>query len=136
MTMDNTVVWADIPVTDLDRAMKFYNAVLQIEFQRVEGMEGIALPAPPDQSASTSDQQGPMPVSFDLAMGENQKPSTEGCTIYINSHDDPEGMLQRAAAAGGTVLMPVTDMGEMVGSIGFFMDSEGNRIGVHKPPQR
>jgi predicted enzyme related to lactoylglutathione lyase len=136
MTMDNTVVWADIPVTDLDRAMKFYNAVLQIEFQRVGGMEGIALPAPPDQSASTSDQQGPMPVSFDLAMGENQKPSTEGCTIYINSHDDPEGMLQRAAAAGGTVLMPVTDMGEMVGSIGFFMDSEGNRIGVHKPPQR
>ena len=30
--------------------------------------------------------------------------------------------------------MPVTDMGEMVGSIGFFVDSEGNRIGVHKPP--
>ena len=32
--------------------------------------------------------------------------------------------------------MPVTDMGEMVGSIGFFSDCEGNRIGVHKPPHR
>jgi predicted enzyme related to lactoylglutathione lyase len=31
--------------------------------------------------------------------------------------------------------MPVKDMGEMVGSIGFFRDSEGNRIGVHKPPK-
>jgi predicted enzyme related to lactoylglutathione lyase len=31
--------------------------------------------------------------------------------------------------------MPVTDMGEMIGFIGFFLDSEGNRIGVHKPPE-
>ena len=42
-------------------------------------------------------------------------------------------MLERAVAAGGQIEMPVTDMGEMVGSIGFFIDSEGNRIGVHKP---
>ena len=27
--MDNTIVWADIPVTDLDRAIRFYSAVLQ-----------------------------------------------------------------------------------------------------------
>ena len=44
-------------------------------------------------------------------------------------------MIERAVAAGGKLLMPVTDMGQMVGSIGFFLDSEGNRIGVHKPPQ-
>jgi len=132
--MDNTVVWADIPATDLDRAMKFYGAVLQRKFQRVEGMDGIALEAPPDQSASADAQQG-SPVSFDLAVGENQMPSTDGCTIYLDSHGDPEGMLQRAARAGGRILMPVTDMGEMVGSIGLFIDSEGNRIGVHKSPR-
>ncbi len=132
--MDNTVVWADIPATDLDRAMKFYGAVLQRKFQRVEGMDGIAIEAPPDQAAPPDPQQG-FPVSFDLAVGENQKPSTEGCTIYLDSHGDPEGMLQRAAAAGGQIVMPLTDMGEMVGSIGLFIDSEGNRIGVHKPPQ-
>jgi predicted enzyme related to lactoylglutathione lyase len=130
--MDNTVVWADIPATDLDRAMKFYGAVLERKFQKVEGMEGIALEAPPEQSDA---RQGPQPVSFDLAVGENQKPGTGGCTIYLDSHGDPEGMLQRAVAAGGQVLMPLTDMGEMVGSIGMFLDSEGNRIGVHKPPQ-
>ena len=44
-------------------------------------------------------------------------------------------MLKRAADAGGTILMPLTDMGQMVGSIGFFLDSEGNRIGVHHPPK-
>ncbi len=132
--MDNTVVWADIPVTDLDRAMKFYGAVLQQAFTRVEGMAGIALPAP-GQSDSSDMRKGPWPVAFDLAVVPDRKPSIDGCTIYLNSHGDPEGMLQRAAAAGGKILAPVADMGEMVGSIGFFLDSEGNRIGVHKPPQ-
>jgi predicted enzyme related to lactoylglutathione lyase len=28
--------------------------------------------------------------------------------------------------------MPATFMGDMVGTIGFFRDTEGNRIGVHK----
>lgn len=131
--MENTVVWADIPVTDLDRAMNFYGAVLQRKFAKVEGMDGIALEAPPENAPNM--QEGPFPVSFDLALSEQVKPSAEGCTIYLNSHGDPEGMLQRALAAGGELLMPVTDMGQMVGSIGFFKDTEGNRIGVHKPPQ-
>ncbi len=133
MPFENTVVWADIPVTDLDRAMKFYGAVLQNDFQKVEGMDGIALLAPPP-GFDPSQMQGPPPVSLDLAKGEQQAPSMQGCTIYLNSGGDPEGMLQRAAEAGGEVLMPVTDMGEMVGYIGFFRDTEGNRIGVHKPP--
>jgi predicted enzyme related to lactoylglutathione lyase len=132
--MENTVVWADIPVTDLERAMKFYSAVLGQEVKPVEGMPGIALIAPPE-GFDPSQIQGPPPVSFDLALTEQMKPSMDGCTIYLNGYGDPEGMLQRAVAAGGEMLMPVTDMGEMVGSIGFFKDSEGNRIGVHKPQQ-
>ena len=130
--MENIIVWADIPVTDLDRAMKFYGAVLQHPFTTVEGMEGIGLPAP---EASSSDGQQQFPVAFDLMVVTDRKPSAEGCTIYLNSHDDPEGMLQRAADAGGRIDMPATDMGQMVGTIGAFIDSEGNRIGVHKPPQ-
>lgn len=134
--MDNIIVWADIPATDLDRAMKFYGAVTQKKFQKVEGMDGIAIEAPPDDPAERDAMmQGKAPVSFDIAVGENQVPGTTGCTIYLNSGGDPEGMLQRAVAAGGRLLMPLTDMGEMVGSIGMFLDSEGNRVGVHKPPQ-
>ena len=130
--MENTIVWADIPVTDLDRAMEFYGAVLQRKFTKVEGMDGIALEAPSEEQSGGQPDQ--FPVSFDLALGETLKPSTEGCTVYLNSYGDPEGMLDRAVAAGGELIMPVTDMGEMAGFIGFFKDSEGNRIGVHKPP--
>jgi uncharacterized protein len=132
--MDNTIVWADIPVTDLDRAMKFYGAVLQREFVKAEGMDGIALEAP-QEPAPTGMPEGSFPVSFDLAVVKDRKPSADGCTIYLNSFGDPEAMLRRAEAAGGKILAPVAYMGEMVGSIGFFLDSEGNRIGVHKPPQ-
>ena len=99
--MDNTIVWADIPVTDLDRAMKFYSAVLQHEFVKVPGMEGIALLAP---EPGMDNLEGPAPVSIDLAVVQDYKPSRDGCTIYLNSHDDPEGMLQRAAEAGGQIL--------------------------------
>jgi uncharacterized protein len=132
--MDNLIVWADIPVTDLDRAMKFYGAVLQTRFVRMEGVDGVALQAP-QEPAPSGMPEGPFPVSFDLAVVEDRKPSADGCTIYLNSYGEPEAMLKRAEAAGGKILAPVADMGQMVGSIGFFLDSEGNRIGVHKPPQ-
>ncbi len=127
--MQNLIVWADIPVTDLDRAMEFYAAVLQREFARVEGMDGIALPAAQDEADPTQQE---WPVAFDLVVAEQTKPSMDGCTIYLESGGDAEGMLQRAADAGGEILMPATFMGEMVGTIGFFRDTEGNRIGVHK----
>jgi predicted enzyme related to lactoylglutathione lyase len=133
--MDNTIVWADIPVTDLDRAMKFYGTVLQRKFQKVEGMDGIALEAPPDPAPDPSAMEGPFPVSFDLALTENVKPGIDGSTVYLNSYGDPEGMLRRVVEAGGEILMPVADMGPMVGFIGHFKDSEGNRIGVHAPPK-
>ncbi len=131
--MENTIVWADIPVTDLDRAMTFYGAVLQREFVKAEGLEGIALEAPSQDPSGM--QQDEMPVSFDLALTQDTRPSTDGCTIYLNSHGDPEGMLDRAVAAGGEVIMPVSDMGEMVGFIGLFKDTEGNKIGVHAAPR-
>jgi hypothetical protein len=127
--MDNLIVWADIPVVDLDRAMKFYGAVLQREFITMEGMEGVGLPGP-DEGDDPSGQD--MPVAFDLVRREDFTPTHEGCTVYLDARGDAEGMLRRAAEAGGEILTPATFMGEMVGTIGFFQDSEGNRIGVHQ----
>ena len=74
-------------------------------------------------------------MAFDIVAGEQVKPSQDGSTIYLESNGDAQGMLRRAADAGGEILMPATFMGEMVGTIGFFRDSEGNRIGVHQQGQ-
>jgi predicted enzyme related to lactoylglutathione lyase len=123
--MENTIVWVDIPVTDMDRARKFYAAVLEAEIPLMDGANGDVALLPMEQGS----------VSGDLVRGENQRPGAGGVTVYLDSKGDPEGMIERAVAAGGAMLMPVTSMGDMVGFIGFFQDSEGNRIGVHKPPQ-
>lgn len=125
--MANTIVWADIPVTDMDRARKFYGAVFQAEIELMDGANGDVALLPGDPMSGD--------VSADLARGEGQVPGAGGVTIYLDSKGDPEGMIERAVAAGGAVLMPVTIMGDMIGSIGLFQDSEGNRIGVHKPQQ-
>jgi hypothetical protein len=109
----------------MERARKFYAAVLQVDIPLMDGANGDVALLPMDDDS----------VSADLARGENQQPGLSGVTIYLDSKGDPEGMIERAAAAGGRVLMPVTGMGDMVGFIGFFQDSEGNRIGVHKPAQ-
>lgn len=122
--MENTIVWADIPVTDMDRARAFYGKVLQVEIPVMEGTDGKVALLPGEMGS----------VSADLALLTDRKPSTDGSTVYLNSRGDPVGMLARAVAAGGEELAPVADMGPMIGSIGFFKDSEGNRVGVHLPP--
>jgi len=124
--MANTFVWADIPVADMDRARKFYAAVLQAEVPLMDGANGDVALLPME----------PGDMSGDLVKSDTRTPGAPGVTIYLDSKGDPEGMIERAVAAGGQIGMPVTDMGEMVGSIGFFIDSEGNRIGVHKPPKQ
>ena len=123
--MQNLIVWADIPVTDLDRAMAFYGAVLQRPFIKVEGMEGIALPGPDEDAPAGEAAEQEMPVAFDLFVGEQAKPSEDGSTVYLESNGDAQGMLQRAADAGGEILMPATFMGDMVGTMGFFQGQRG-----------
>jgi len=120
--MANTIVWADIPVNDMDRARTFYGKVLQAEIAIMDGSNGMVALLPME----------PGDVGGDLVLSDERKPSTGGATVYLNSNGDAAAMMARALAAGAEVLMPVSDMGEMVGSIGFFKDSEGNRIGVHQ----
>jgi uncharacterized protein len=126
----NTVVWADIPVTDLDRAMKFYSTVLGMPMNRMPGSDEVALPGnPPGESEPAP---GTMTVSFDLYVGG--KPSVDGVTIYLPTMGDMPGMLARVREAGGEILQEPQDMGQMIGTLAFFKDTEGNRIGLHQPP--
>lgn len=122
--MATTLVWADIPVTDMARAKKFYTALLGMEMQGMPGLEAFV--AVPEGNA-------PNDVSFDLAMNENVRPSADGVRIYFAANGDMEGMLARAEAAGGKVMQQPNDMGPVVGLIAFLLDSEGNQIGLRDP---
>lgn len=125
--MANIIVWADIPATDLERASKFYSHVLGMPVAQMPGMDGIALPGSGEMPA---DRPEIAPVAFDLYT--NGKPSEDGCTVYLGSMGDVDGMVARVSEAGGEILQEKRFMGPMVGWIAFFRDSEGNRIGIQQ----
>jgi uncharacterized protein len=129
-TMANLIVWADIPVADLERASKFYSHVLGVPVASMPGMEGVAIPgSQPDADQSSSQMPS---VAFDLYVGGT--PGEAGPTVYLSSGGDFPGILARVREAGGQVIQEPQDMGSMVGTLAFIKDTEGNRLGIHQPP--
>jgi predicted enzyme related to lactoylglutathione lyase len=121
--VSDIIVWADIPVTDLPRAMKFYEHVTGLTVQQMPGVADVAVINDPDS--------GEMAVSADLYVGGT--PSHDGPTVYLGTRGDIDGMVVRVVEAGGKVLREKQDMGEMVGWVAFIEDTEGNRIGIQQP---
>ncbi len=78
--MANQIVWVDIPVLDLDRAVRFYSAVLGAEVQKQESprMTIAVLPG-----ADSGD------VSGCLFMKDDEKPSDRGMLVYLNAQGRP-----------------------------------------------
>lgn len=118
--MANALNWFEIPVSDIERAKKFYNRIFEIELIPMEAMEGFQMGMFPAEDG----------VSGGIIQGEGYQPSTEGSLIYLNAGDDLNHVLNRVEAAGGQVVMSKTDIGEN-GFMAYFIDSEGNRVGLH-----
>ena len=121
--MKHAISWFDLPATDIERAVKFYNTILGAKMEAHPMMEGyVGAFFPCDM------QEG---VGGDIIQGEGYTPTdTGGTLIYLNAGDDLAPVLGRVEAAGGKVLMPKTSLGEN-GWMASFIDSEGNRVGLH-----
>lgn len=122
--MSDVIVWADIPVTDLDRASKFYAHVTGKQVAMMPGGNDVAVIGTPGEN------EGPV-VSADLYVGGT--PSATGPTVYLGSGGDIDGMLARVVEAGGAIAQEKAFMGPMVGWVAFITDTEGNRIGIQQP---
>ncbi len=115
----NALNWFDIPVTDLDRATAFYDAILGVTLMRYSapGIEGALFP--------------PAEVTGTLLKGEGFVPSHDGSVVYLNGGDDLSAILGRVRAAGGAVLLDKTEISGGRGFFAYFEDTEGNRIGLN-----
>lgn len=119
--MDNIVIWADIPVADMGRAVAFYSAVTQ---------QPVAImPETNDTVAVIGNPANPI-VSLDLYVGG--KPTHDGATVYLNPGGDIDAALARVEPAGGKILQEKQFMGPIVGWVALFEDTEGNRIGFQQ----
>jgi predicted enzyme related to lactoylglutathione lyase/uncharacterized protein YndB with AHSA1/START domain len=120
----NQIVWADIPVKDLDRAIRFYSAVLgaPIKKEQHEGMSFATLPH--------TDEHGVSGCLTTGCEGHKCEPSQHGPLLYFNCR----GRLDEAVAAvepnAGKVLQPKHPIGPY-GFRAVVLDSEGNRIALH-----
>jgi len=121
----DTLCWTDIPVTNLDRAIKFYSAVLGKEVKRLSdaGTEYGLLPHE-EKNAS-----GCLCIRSDSG-GVNNTPSANGPLIYLLVEGRLDEAVQAARANGGNILRARQKIGEH-GFRAVIIDSEGNRIALH-----
>jgi len=120
----NAVGWFEIPVNDMERAIKFYEAVFEYKLERHQmGPLDIAW----FPSAEIPGAAGTL-----VFHKEFYKPSPEGVLIYFTCHSgDLANELARVESAGGKVLMTKKLITDDVGYMALCVDSEGNRIALH-----
>ncbi|MEZ4670883.1 MAG: VOC family protein [Anaerolineae bacterium] len=122
--MGSKLNWFEIPVANMDRAVKFYGEVFKQEIQvfRADDTRTVALMPPGAGKVDGIEPQGT------LLQVAGFEPSTSGSVIYFDPQKELESMLKRVEAAGGKVTFPKFRIGN--GYIATFTDSEGNTVGL------
>ncbi len=115
---ENFAVWAEIPVTDMDRAIAFYGKVFDTELNKDEtGPNPVAM-------FPTSNPTG---VAGHLYPGK-PAPDGTGPTIHLACPDTLEDALERVTKAGGRVVSDPISI--PAGRFAYCLDPDGNSIGV------
>jgi len=121
----NVVGWFEIPVINMERAIRFYEETLCIKLYRNQF-------GPLDMAWFQMEETGNGSPGSLVYYPDQYKPSAEGVLIYFTSPSgDVSRELERVEKAGGKLLRPKTLISEDVGYMGLFIDTEGNRIAVH-----
>jgi len=120
---ENTINWFEIPVADLERAKKFYEAIFGIEMGTMEVSDQKVYTFPYEPGSST--------VSGALIEDANAISKMDGVTLYLNANPNIDKVIERIEAAGGKILLPKTQISPEIGYMCFFNDTEGNRMALH-----
>ncbi|MCU0418033.1 MAG: VOC family protein [Cyclobacteriaceae bacterium] len=118
--MVTTLNWFEIPATDFARAKTFYAKVLDAQIHDFDKHYAF-LPSDPQKGG----------FGGAIAYGENYVPAMTGTTVYLDGGNDLSIALGRVASAGGKVILPKTSVGNDRGFIALFIDTEGNKVGLH-----
>ncbi|AHK01587.1 MULTISPECIES: VOC family protein [Rhizobium/Agrobacterium group] len=117
----NLIAHVEIPVTDLERAIRFYSAVFDLNFAEVVTIHD-------NEMAFFPFEEGKDGASGALAQGDAYVPTQDGMIIYL-SVPDIDDVLAKAVANGSELLFPKTPVNENL-FVAEISDSEGNRIAV------
>ncbi len=123
----NIINWFEVSVSDITRATKFYETIFDIKMGDPIEMMGMKMTFFPAENMNGK-------VSGALCQSHMHKPSADGAKLYFNGNPDLGVALGKVEAAGGKVVMPKTKISDDIGYMAFFIDSEGNNIGLHSIP--
>lgn len=119
-----TVGWFEIPVSDMDRAIFFYQKIFDCTLYKLDMGEFQMAMFPGGGGGKGA--EGSLVSHKDFY----QTSSLSGVLIYFSS-DDVSIELEKVEAAGGIIQIPKKMISPDYGYMGVFLDSEGNRIALH-----
>ena len=122
---DNVCGWFEIPVSDMDRAITFYESVLGCSFHRntMENLDMAWFPHNPESYGTG----GAL-----VCNPEFYRPSQEGSLLYLStSTGDLLKDQEKIEQNGGKILIPRRQISPDHGYMMIFIDSEGNRVALH-----
>ncbi|NBW38232.1 MAG: VOC family protein [Cytophagia bacterium] len=110
----------EIPATDISRAIDFYQAILGIQIEKMEM---------PEMQMGIFPYEG-QAVTGIIIKAEGYRPSADGVTVYLNGGDNLQIILDKVEKNGGKILAPKTPHADGIGFWAYFLDSEGNKMGL------
>ncbi len=122
--MQHAINWFEIPVADLTRAMKFYEAMAGAKLKR----EAFGAPGEEMAIFEVDSQEG---ITGCLVSSPEVKPAQQGSLVYLNATPSIDAWIERAQKAGAKILTPKTALPPDMGYFAHILDSEGNRVGLH-----
>jgi predicted enzyme related to lactoylglutathione lyase len=128
MNFKNAISWFEIPSTDLDRAQKFYETIFDTRLIPMD-TPGFQMRMFPIEDPMTG-----IGGAITYAEGFYKPSDTDGTLIYLNANPDVQLVLDKIEGAGGTIVVPKTQISPEHGYMAVFIDSEGNRIALHSVP--
>jgi uncharacterized protein len=122
MSKPNAIGWFDLYVSDLDRAVKFYQSVLQ------QTLAPIGDPTGETRMMAFATDMTAYGAGGALVQSPHARPGPGGTLIYF-SVIDCAIECARVPAAGGKILRPKFSIGQF-GFVAICEDTEGNIFGL------
>lgn len=121
----NMVGWFEIPVSNMERAKKFYENVFDVKIQVDQFGETLMGWFPFNKDSNTPGASGSL-----VQNSQFYKPSANGTLVYFSSLEITHE-IRKVEHSGGVVLQEKTLIKEDIGYMALFLDTEGNRIALH-----
>lgn len=116
--MEKMIAWVEIPTTNFERGVNFYQELLGVEFKSQKSEQEKMACFPTGEGA--------------IIHSPGFEPSGQGVVVSFNTGENLDETLQKVEQLGGKIVRAKAKIeAEGMGCFALFTDSEGNRIGLY-----